>query len=51
MPNDFHDISIFAHHGIVAAYYRVFPEPHFFIMGFQEAIQNLLQAYFLRQVQ
>jgi hypothetical protein len=30
MANNFKDISIFAHEAIVATYYRVFPEPHFF---------------------
>jgi hypothetical protein len=47
MPNDFNDTTIFQHQGIVAAVYRQFPEPHFFVMGFPEAVHKALEAYYL----
>jgi hypothetical protein len=50
MPSDCQDISIFAHQGIVSAIHRTFPEPHFFITGFIEAIHNSLESYYLTQV-
>jgi hypothetical protein len=50
MPNALQDISIFAHQGIVSAIYRTFPEPHYFVTGFLEAIHNTLEAYYSAQV-
>jgi hypothetical protein len=50
MTNDFQDVSIFNHQGIISAIYRQFPEPHFFIMGFPEAVHNALESFYLAQV-
>jgi hypothetical protein len=50
MTNDFTDTTIFQHQGIVSVLYRQFPEPHFFIMGFPEAVHNALESYYLAQV-
>jgi hypothetical protein len=50
MTNDFQDVTIFQHQGIVSALYRQFPEPHFFIMGFPEAVHNALESFYLAQV-
>jgi hypothetical protein len=38
MSDDCTDVSIFNHQGIVAALHRTFPEPHFLVTGFLEAI-------------
>jgi hypothetical protein len=50
MTNDFQDVTIFQHQGIVSALYRQFPEPHFFITGFPEAVHNALESFYLAQV-
>jgi hypothetical protein len=50
LPNDSKDLSIFAHQGIVAAIFRPFPEAHFFVTGYLEAIHNCLETYYLAQV-
>jgi hypothetical protein len=50
MTNDFTDTTIFQHQGIVSALYRQFPEPHFFITGFPEAVHNALESFYLAQV-
>jgi hypothetical protein len=50
LSNDSKDISIFAHQGIVTAMFRPFPEPHFYVIGYLEAIHHCLEAHYLQQV-
>jgi hypothetical protein len=50
MSDDFRHTSIFNHQGIVSAVFRDFPEPHFLVSGFLEAIHNSLEAFYLVQV-
>jgi hypothetical protein len=50
MDNDFTDVSIFQHQSIVSAIYRTFPEPHFFVTGYLQAIHNSLEVFYLAQV-
>jgi hypothetical protein len=50
MPPDWTDLSVFEHPGIMRAVLVPYPQPHFLLQGYVEAIQSCVATFIIHQI-